>query len=266
MTNKYDYIRNFLDLEYYTNIYTEERKILHEKIIDKYFQNICESNHTNNNIYIGRLEEPNHNNISNKSNKLIFTSGSYGCGKSKIISKLYEYGFFGKYIYVDPDKIRRELPEYNDELETQIDKVSLIIKTNQEAFYIGEVIRIHAMFMHLNVIYDSSMRNFNFFQNHISWIKQTFQNQTQIIILHIDIDISVAIKRYINKYHIDYDNYDAVKKIQTINTIKQIFIETKETNQKLKNFVSHNIVMKNNNIDDINTIIQNNFEYLSKCF
>jgi hypothetical protein len=67
--SKYDYIRNYLDLEYYNNKYSESRIKLHENIIDKYFSN-------------------NKNTKKNTKNKLIFTSGCYGSGKTHVIKLL----------------------------------------------------------------------------------------------------------------------------------------------------------------------------------
>ena len=61
--SKYDYIRNYLNLNYYTNEYSPERIKLHESIIEKYFIN---------NRFIKY----------SKRQKFIFTSGAYGSGKS----------------------------------------------------------------------------------------------------------------------------------------------------------------------------------------
>lgn len=92
--SKYDYIRNYLDLNYYSNEYSEQRIKLHESIIDNYFIN------------------KNCINKNNKSQKFIFTSGAYGSGKSFVIEQLDKLNKINltKYIYVDPDEIRLQLP------------------------------------------------------------------------------------------------------------------------------------------------------------
>ena len=142
--SKYNYIRNYLDLEYYSNVYKESRIRLHETIVDKYFANIQ---------HLVKSE-----NLTN-SNKFIFTSGAYGCGKSHVLKILNKHDKINlsEYIFIDPDRIRLELPEYSDLIRS--DPWTAGYLTNQETFYIGELIRYHAMFLGINVIYDSSLRD-----------------------------------------------------------------------------------------------------------
>lgn len=164
--SKYDYIKNYLDLNYYTNEYSEHRIKLHESIIDKYFIN------------------KNYPKKYNKPQRFIFTSGAYGSGKSFIISQLYKLNKINlsKYIYIDPDKIRLELPEYQELIKS--DPFNACDITNQEVFYICELIRLHAMFEGLDVIYDSSLKNFDWFESQVKWIKEIFP-KSEIIVINV---------------------------------------------------------------------------------
>lgn len=230
---KYDYIKQYLDLSYYTNVYTNARIKLHNDIIDKYFTNID-------------------NVINKKKQKFIFTSGAYGSGKSFVVEQLNKFCKINlkKYIYVDPDEIRKELPEYNQIINNE--PLNLGILTNQESFFIGEIIRLHAMFLGLDVIYDSSLKNFNWIKNHIGWIRNTFVS-CEIIIIHIQSDLANILERNLSRAK-------QTKRCISPNSIEQSYFDSIETFTKINNIVDKSIIIPNiSDVESINYIKNTNF-------
>ena len=217
---KYDYIRNYLDLCYYTNDYSEQRIKLHESIIDKYFINKS---------YLKKY---------NKSQKFIFTSGAYGSGKSFVINQLYKLNKINltKYIYIDPDKIRLDLPEYQE--LTKSNPFGACEQTNQEVFYIGELIRFHAIFEGLDVIYDSSLRNYTWFESHVKWIRNNFP-KAEIIVINVQADWISVLERNLLRT-------EQTNRFIKLETIRQSYFESLETYYKIKKIVDTNIIIPNN--------------------
>jgi hypothetical protein len=218
--SKYDYIRNYLDLNYYTNEYSPERIKLHESIIDNYFIN---------KNYLRKY---------NKSQKFIFTSGAYGSGKSFVIKELSNLNKINltKYVYIDPDVIRLELPEYEQLINT--DPLNIYMLTNQEAFYIGELIKFHAMFEGLDLIYDSSLRNYTWFESHIKWIRNNFP-KAEIIVINVHANWISVLER--NLLRTEQSN-----RFIKLDTIRQSYFESLETHYKIKKIVDKNIIIPNN--------------------
>jgi len=217
---KYDYVRNYLDLQYYSNIYSKERSELHDTIIQKYF-------------YDDNIKKKSHG-----KNKLIFTSGAYGCGKSHVLKLLDKHNKINlkKYIFIDPDKLRSELPEYEQLIK--LNPWMAGFETNQEVFYIGELIRFHAMFEGYDVIYDSSLRNWSWMSQHIEWIKETFP-KAEIIIIHIETDWTNVLERNLLRS-------EQTKRCIPLENIKQAYLQSIESNKILSKLVNLNIIIKNN--------------------
>lgn len=233
--SKYNYIRNHLDLEYYHNQYSESRTKLHESIVDKYF------------VDKAHLKNP------DKHNKFIFTSGAYGCGKSHILKMLHKHNKIDldKFIFVDPDMIRSELPEYLDLIKSN--PWTAGFATNQETFYIGELIRYHAMFEGINVIYDSSLRDWEWTSLHIKWLRENF-SQAKIIIIHVYADWVKVLERNISRS-------EQTKRCIPLENIKQAYVQSIESNTKLKDLVDLNIIIKNNSDEELEKIIlENDFQ------
>lgn len=230
---KYEYVKQYLDLSYYTNIYTNTRIKLHNDIIDKYFINID-------------------NLINQKKQKFIFTSGAYGSGKSFFVEQLNKFGKINlkKYIYVDPDEIRKELPEYNQIINNE--PLNLGILTNQESFFIGEIIRLHAMFLGMDVIYDSSLKNFDWIENHIRWIRNTFVS-CEIIIIHIQSDLTNILERNLLRAK-------ETKRCISPNSIRHSYFDSIKTFDNINNIVDKSIIIPNIlDVDYVNYIKNTDF-------
>jgi hypothetical protein len=226
---KYNYIRNHLDLEYYNEIYSEERVLLHEKIVDKYFDNTKKST--------GRM-------------KIIFTSGAYGCGKSHVLKLLNEHKKIdlSNYIFVNPDNLRCELPEYEELVKC--DPWNAGSKTNKEVFYISSLIKYHALFNNYNVIYDSSLKDGEWFSQHFMWLRETFSN-IKIIIIHIKAD-------WVNVLERNLIRAEETKRCIPLKYIKEAYKLSDESNNKLKDFADENIIIENNNDNETIKFINEN--------
>lgn len=155
----YEYLKQFVDYTYHIK-YDPNRDNLHTDIINKYFVN----------------KHP------QKKNRLIFTGGCYGAGKSHVMKFLHKNKRIDldKYIYVDQDKIREYLPEYSEYLKEN--HFTAGFRTNKESAYIAEFIQRHALFNNYNLIIDSSLRDGEWHRDYIEWIKQTFPHYEIVII------------------------------------------------------------------------------------
>ncbi|MGK3738104.1 MAG: pantothenate kinase [Bacillariaceae sp.] len=98
---KYSHIRTTLDYSFHTN-YTFERQMLQDSIITDML----------NEAYI--LDESGNVGTVATDPWMVFTAGAMGAGKSFTIRVLVEKEWFplSAFVIVDPDEIRRLLPEY----------------------------------------------------------------------------------------------------------------------------------------------------------
>lgn len=233
---RYNYLLQYLDLTYYSNTYDLDRQYLHSNIIDSYFANIEQK-------------------ISRKNNKntreFIFTSGCYGCGKShilKLLDKMQKINL-NQYVFVDPDKLRTRIPEYEKLLEQNPWIAGY--KTNQEVLYISELIRLHAMFMGYNVIYDSSLRDAEWTTSHFEWIRQNFPN-TRIKIIHVQADWVNVLERNILRA-------EQTKRCIPLENIRSVYFQSIKSNEILSQIADSHINIPNNNDDEAQEYISNYF-------
>lgn len=162
MENKYTYLKKYIDFTYHDK-YDREREKLHEVIMDDYFKEKLRSQHP----------------------KLIFTAGCYGAGKSNVMKYLESRGKINlsEYVYVDPDKMRPCIPEYNDYLKDN--PLSAGFKTNKETNYLSELIQLHALENMFNLIVDGSLRDHEWYSLYINSIKERYP-QYEIIIIFVE--------------------------------------------------------------------------------
>ena len=156
---KYGYLKKYIDYTYHVK-YDSDREKIQESIIDKYF--------------VDKTPQ--------RQNKLIFTAGCYGAGKSNVMKQLHKLGKINldEYVIADQDKMRTYLPEYEGYLREN--HFTAGFKTNKETCYMSELVQRHALCNGYNLIIDSSLRDGNWHLNYINWIKQTYPNYDIIII------------------------------------------------------------------------------------
>lgn len=169
---KYDYIKDHIDKNYYSEVYSNERQKIHSKIISKHFENRHKSEYK----------------------QIIFTGGCYGSGKTTLINNLHKQSKINllDYIYIDQDLIRMYLPEYTTYLNE--DSMTAGLKTNKESGYIAELVQKHAMFEGYNLIIDSSLRNGEHLCRYIKWIQTLFPSY-EIIIIFAKTSLETVVKR-----------------------------------------------------------------------
>jgi len=113
---------------------------------------------------------------------IVFTAGAMGCGKSHTMQKLVEKSRFplGSFVTVDPDEIRRLLPEYhmyitqNPELAGEL--------TRKEAGYIAEVLTLATLQAGKNVLVDGSLRDADWYKLYFQRLREDFSSVRQAII------------------------------------------------------------------------------------
>lgn len=159
MVFKHEQLKQYIDFTYHVK-YDEPREQLHEQIIDSYFLN----------------KKP------TTDPKLIFTAGCYGAGKSNVMKYLESNGKINltDYVYVDQDKIRPLIPEYENYLSEN--PMSAGFKTNKETGYLSELIQLYALENNYNLIVDGSLRDHEWYSIYINLIKTQYCLYTIIIL------------------------------------------------------------------------------------
>jgi len=166
---KFSHIRETLDYTYHSN-YTFERQILQDAIItdmldDAFILDVDGK--------IGTVPtEP----------WIVFTAGAMGCGKNRTMQTLVEKSRFplGSFVTVDPDEIRRLLPEYHMYIYQYPELAGQL--TRKEAGYISEVLTLAALQAGKNVLVDGSLRDANWYCLYFHRLREDFSSVRQAII------------------------------------------------------------------------------------
>ena len=83
---------------------------------------------------------------------------------------------------VNPDAIRRYLPEYHLYIETNPDLAGEL--TNKEAGYISEILTLAALRMGKNVLVDGSLRQADWYKEYFGRLRSEFPD-LRIAIIHV---------------------------------------------------------------------------------
>eukprot|EP00536_Pseudo-nitzschia_multiseries_P015744 jgi/Psemu1/218994/e_gw1.943.9.1 len=168
---KFSHIRKTLDYSYHSN-YTFERQKLHDAIITNML----------NEAYI--CDEDGNVGLSAANPWIVFTAGAMGAGKSYTMSVLVEHERFPlpAFVVVDPDEIRRLLPEYHMYIAENPKLAGDL--TRKEAGYIAEILTLAALQSGKNVLQDGSLRDHAWYRVHFQRLKENFPQVRQAI-LHI---------------------------------------------------------------------------------
>jgi len=125
---------------------------------------------------------------------IVFTAGAMGAGKSHTINKLQKLNRFplSAFVSVDPDEIRRELPEYDLYIKTKPLQAGEL--TRKEAGYIAELIILAALKKGKNVLVDGSLRDHKWYSSYFSNLREEYSG-LRIAILHITASRDLVFKR-----------------------------------------------------------------------
>lgn len=178
---KFKHIRERLDYQYHVH-YTAERQrlqdviidfILHSKAKDRINSGQCRS-----------APEP----------WIIFTAGVMGAGKSYTVRELDAKGLFPleSFVVVDPDEIRRLLPEFNVYLEKHQEYAGNL--TRKEAGMMAEILTEAALEDAQNVLKDGSLRDAHWYTNYFSQLRRSVPG-IRLGIIHVTAPLNVIFQR-----------------------------------------------------------------------
>ncbi|CAM9250339.1 unnamed protein product [Choristocarpus tenellus] len=115
---------------------------------------------------------------------LVFTAGAMGAGKSHVMRWLAAKGFFPleAFVQVDPDRLRRGLPEMEAYLEENAETAGAL--THQEAGLMAEILTEAALMEGRNVLVDGSLRNGTWYAEYIVSLRKRFP-RLRVAIIHV---------------------------------------------------------------------------------
>mmetsp|Transcript_15017 Transcript_15017/g.21985 ORF Transcript_15017/g.21985 Transcript_15017/m.21985 type:complete len:393 (+) Transcript_15017:1-1179(+) len=172
---RYTHIRSTLDYTYHSN-YTPQRQLLQDSII-------YELLHKNNSTIV---DSNGKSCISPKNPWIVFTAGAMGSGKSYTIRHLAARDRFPlhTFITVDPDEIRRMLPEFEHYLNHDPETAGEY--TAKEAGLIAEMLTLVALQESRNVLVDGSLKDSDWYKDYFSKLRNDFGDfGLRIGVLHI---------------------------------------------------------------------------------
>ena len=180
--DKYTAIRKTLDYAYHSK-YTKERQLVQFEIIDALLNETLIEDLTSG-----------ENCTTSSQPWVVFTAGCMGAGKSWTIRHLNHSGDFplGAFVSVDPDEIRRRLPEF--ETYARIEPERAGEWTGKEAGMMSEILTLAALEKGHNVLVDGSLRNSMWYQSYFTRLKQDYAH-LRIGILHISAPPEVVYAR-----------------------------------------------------------------------
>ena len=144
---KYSHIRETLDYNYHAN-YTFERQMLQDAIISDMLDS----------AFI--LDADGQIGTTPQKPWIVFTAGAMGAGKSHVMNSLVTNGRFPlkAFVIVDPDEIRRLLPEYHMYINENAELAGEL--TRKEAGFIAEILTLAALRSGKNVLQGKSWLSF----------------------------------------------------------------------------------------------------------
>ena len=170
LVGKYVSIRQDLDYSYHS-IYSEQRQRFQDEIVDAMLsQALIEDS---NGEICSRPQSP----------WIVFTAGAMGAGKSHTIRTLGRKKYFPleSFVLVDPDEIRRKLPEFDVYVKHCPEDAGEL--TRKEAGMIEEIAVEAALRHGYNVLVDGSLRN-EWYEGYIQTLRKTYPD-LRIAILHV---------------------------------------------------------------------------------
>jgi len=171
----YQDVRKTLDYTYHSH-YTMERQVLQDSIVTRLVQQKTQQ----------QQQQQATNNTTRPNSWIVFTAGAMGAGKSYTIRHLANQNRFPlqHFVTVDPDEIRRLLPEFNWYLASPVTKTLAGELTRKEAGFIAELLIQVALLRNMNVLVDGSLQDWQWYQNYFTMLRNQ-QATLKIGILHI---------------------------------------------------------------------------------
>ncbi|GKY99368.1 hypothetical protein MPSEU_000891600 [Mayamaea pseudoterrestris] len=154
-------IRKTLDYRYHSN-YTFERQGLQDRII-QHFLDLALLRDRNGEICTTPTEP-----------WIVFTAGPMGAGKSHTLKTLVQKNRFPllSFVNVDPDSIRRYLPEFPVYVRMVPEKAGDL--TRKEAGFVAEILTLAALQKGKNVLVDGSLRDCRWYELYIDRLRNEY--------------------------------------------------------------------------------------------
>ena len=173
----YAHLRKELDYTYHTN-YRKERQWLQDSIIEDMLDNISDDDPC------VHPTEP----------WFIYTVGAQGAGKKYTVRELVKQGrlpLLG-FVHVDPDEIRRRLPEFS----VYVLKSPFMVETftKKETGYIVEILTLAALQAGRNVIVDGSLLEASWHVQRIQSLRQQYSS-LKFAIFNVTAPLEIICKR-----------------------------------------------------------------------
>jgi predicted kinase len=173
----YAHLRQRLDYTYHTN-YRKERQWLHDAIIEDMLE----------------VEDDEAGCIIPSEPWLIYTVGPQGAGKRHVVHKLTQEENLQllSFVHVDPDAIRRRLPEFSTYVKKCPDMVDPF--TRKECGYIAELLTLAALQAGRNVIVDGALQNASWHKARIKDLRQEYSS-LKFAVFHVQAPFKLIMKR-----------------------------------------------------------------------
>eukprot|EP00514_Thraustochytrium_sp_LLF1b_P006076 CAMPEP_0184527224 /NCGR_PEP_ID=MMETSP0198_2-20121128/11080_1 /TAXON_ID=1112570 /ORGANISM="Thraustochytrium sp., Strain LLF1b" /LENGTH=438 /DNA_ID=CAMNT_0026918861 /DNA_START=198 /DNA_END=1514 /DNA_ORIENTATION=+ len=172
---QYTATRRKLDKDFH-GFYREDRQLVQDQIIS----------------YVLRASG------SNKKQRkpwIIFTAGAMGSGKSHTLRHLKarpELADLKSFVVIDQDEIRSLLPEWGEYMKKSSRKGGALLQ--KESGYMCEIALSESLSHSRNIIFDSSLRDTNWWKHEFARIRETYPKY-HLAILYIKTDLETAIRR-----------------------------------------------------------------------
>jgi predicted kinase len=167
----FSHIRETLDYDYHVP-YTYERQKLQDAIINDMLGTAVIKD-TNGDVCTTPTEP-----------WIVFTAGAMGAGKTHTMKMLMEKGRFPilAFVTVDPDEIRRHLPEFHLYLEQSPELAGEL--TRKEAGFIAEILTLAGLQAGKNVLVDGSLRDVEWYKGFFERLRKRFP-KLRLAIIHV---------------------------------------------------------------------------------
>ena len=180
----YSHIRKQMDYSHHVH-YKKERQWLQDSIIED-----CLEEDNNEALWKTPIEP-----------WLLYMVGSPGAGKQYTFLQLVQDGRLPllSFVLVDPDAIRRRLPEFESYLQKYPDCVDEL--TRKEAGYIAEILVRAALQAGRNVVWDGALYDGEWFAEFTKQVKEKYSN-LKVGVLHVTAPREVILDRVVQQARI----------------------------------------------------------------
>jgi hypothetical protein len=124
----------------------------------------------------------------------VFTAGAMGAGKSHVMKILGQRGYFplDAFVVVDPDQIRRQLPEFEYYTKYYPDSAGEL--TRKEAGLIAEIAIESGLQRGYNILVDGSLSNATWYASCIPTLRRNYPS-VRIAIIHVSAPREIVLER-----------------------------------------------------------------------